>query len=1047
MADDKSAPGSPRDLASDYFADEAETARRAIALARSSPEEARRIERAARGLVEAVRASRRTAGGVDALLHEYDLSSEEGVVLMCLAEALLRVPDAATADNLIKDKIGAGDWAKHLGKSESLFVNASTWGLLLTGRVVRLEDASPERLDGYLKRLFARSGEPVIRQAVTQAVRIIGKQFVLGRTIEEALDIAERARPKGYRHSFDMLGESARTTPDALRYLASYAHAIEAVSASVGEGAAVFDAPSVSVKLSALHPRYEFVKRERMLGELLPRLFTLGAAAKAGGVGLTLDAEETERLELSLDLFELLAADASLSGWNGLGLAVQAYQKRALGVLSWLSDLARRTGRRFPVRLVKGAYWDSEIKRAQVGGHPGYPVFTRKIATDTNYLACARFLLAHRDVFYPQIATHNAQTVASVLNFAGTDLGFEFQRLHGMGTALYERILSEDGPRVPVRIYAPVGGHEDLLAYLVRRLLENGANTSFVNRLADDAAPIAEIIADPVESLARLEVKPHPRIPLPKDLYGSQRRNSPGLPLSEPTMAEPLLAAMRAALTDPAKLTAEPLISGRAKTGARRDVRDPADRRRIVGTVAEAGAADVEAAFVAAASAQPAWNRLGADGRARILEAAADLYEANCALLMALVVREGGRTVANAQGEMREAIDFLRYYAARARKEFTPQLLGGPTGERNTLQLEGRGVIAAISPWNFPLAIFIGQIAAALAAGNAVIAKPAEQTPLIGAAAARLLHEAGVPPAVLDFLPGDGAIGARMISDPRLSGVAFTGSTATAALIRRALAEKAGPIVPFIAETGGINAMIVDSTAVPEQAVGDCIASAFDSAGQRCSAARLLLVQDDIADKALAMLAGAMDELEIGDPMDLATDIGPVIDEEARAALSTHIARLKRTARLVRELKLPQGTEHGNFLAPIAFEIDKIEDLTEEIFGPVLHIARFKRQDLDSVCEKLNAKGYGLTLGIHTRIDEVRDRIAAAVHAGNIYVNRNQIGAAVGVQPFGGMGLSGTGPKAGGPHTLSAFAHERTISIDTTAAGGNAALLMLKEER
>ncbi|MFO1186140.1 MAG: bifunctional proline dehydrogenase/L-glutamate gamma-semialdehyde dehydrogenase PutA [Alphaproteobacteria bacterium] len=617
---------------------------------------------------------------------------------------------------------------------------------------------------------------------------------------------------------------------------------------------------------------------------------------------------------------------------------------------------------------------------------------------------------------------------------------------HGMGTALYDRILSDEVAR-SVRIYVPVGGHEDLLAYLVRRLLENGANTSFVNRLADDAAPIDDIIADPVLRLDRLESKPHPRIPLPRDLYGAARTNSAGLVLSEPTMADPLLDQMRASLVDTAKTTAEPLIDGRPRGGASREVRDPSDRRRTVGTVIEANDADVDRAFASAAAAQMEWNSAGAEARAKILEAAAALYEKNRAALMALIVREGGRTVANAQGELREAADFLRYYAARARKEFAPEVLQGPTGEKNTLQLEGRGVFAAISPWNFPLAIFTGQIAAALAAGNAVVAKPAEQTPLVGAAAVRLLHQAGVPAGALALLPGDGKVGARMIADARLAGVAFTGSTATAALIRKALAGKPGPIVPFVAETGGINAMIVDSTAVPEQAVGDCVTSAFDSAGQRCSAARLLLVQDDIADKLIHMLAGAMDELQIGDPMDLATDVGPVIDEDAHAMLSGHIARLKRSAKLVRELKLPEGLAPGNFIAPCAFEVERIEDLTEEIFGPVLHIVRFRRQDLDTVCDRLNAKGYGLTLGIHTRIDEVRDRIAQRVKAGNIYVNRNQIGAVVGVQPFGGMGLSGTGPKAGGPHTLSAFAQERTITIDTTAAGGNAALLMLKEDR
>ncbi len=841
-----------------------------------------------------------------------------------------------------------------------------------------------------------------------------------------------------------MLGESARTTHDALKYLASYAHAIEAISGA-SKGDNVFAAPSISVKLSALHPRYESVKRERVFAELYPRVVELAKAAKAGRIGLTIDAEEADRLELSLDLLERLAAEPALAGWNGLGLAVQAYQKRALDVLAVLEDLARRTGRRLPVRLVKGAYWDTEVKRAQIGGHAGYPVFTRKLATDTNYLACAKFMLARRDAFYPQLATHNAQTVASVLTFAGNAGDFEFQRLHGMGAPLYERILGEGGPKIPVRIYAPVGGHEDLLAYLVRRLLENGANTSFVNRLADDAAPIAEIVADPVESLARLDQKPHPRIPLPKDLYAPERTNSSGLILSEPAQAEPLLAAMRAAMAKPA--TAAPIIAGRERSGAGRDVRSPADRRQLAGSVVEASPADVEAAFAAAFAAQGAWNARGADGRAQILEAAADLYEKNRAELMALIVREGGRTVANAQGELREAADFLRYYAARARTEFATQELRGPTGERNTIALEGRGVFAAISPWNFPLAIFTGQIAAALAAGNAVVAKPAEQTPLVGAAAVRLLHQAGVPGGVLGFLPGDGTVGARMIDDPRLAGVAFTGSTATAGAIRKALAAKAGPIVPFIAETGGINAMIVDSTALLEQAVADCVASAFDSAGQRCSAARLLLVQDEIADKLLVMLAGAMDELAIGDPFDLATDVGPVIDDEAREMLARHVGRLRRSAKLVRELPLPASTEHGTYIAPVAFEIGQIEDLREEIFGPVLHIARLPAPR--PRCRHRQAERDGLWphprhSHAHRRDSRPhRIRRARRQHLCEPQPDRRRRRRAA-LWRHGSFRHRAEGRRTA--HARGALAG--ALDFDRhTAAGGNAALLMLKDER
>jgi RHH-type proline utilization regulon transcriptional repressor/proline dehydrogenase/delta 1-pyrroline-5-carboxylate dehydrogenase len=1028
--------------------DESEAVARTLAAAAIPAEMRDRIADQARALVTAVRRERLGKGGIDAFLHEYALSSPEGVALLCLAEALLRVPDADTVDRLIRDKIGEANWETHLGRSESIFVNASTWALMLTGRLLHAEPAEPY-LRGALRRLAARSGEPLVRQAVTAAMRILGRQFVIGRTIEEAIEHGREAERHGYRHSYDMLGEAARTTADAARYFEAYEHAI----AAIGRSAANRDiaaAPGISVKLSALHPRYEMAQRDRVLRELFPRLLKLARRARRAGIGFTIDAEEADRLELSLDLVEELALAPDLSGWDGLGLAVQAYQKRALPVIDWLADLARRGGRRLMVRLVKGAYWDSEIKRAQEGGLDGYPVYTRKVATDVSYLGCASRLLAHGAALYPQFATHNAHTVAAVLEMAGNRRDYEFQRLHGMGEALYEQIV---GPHRlpghldrPCRIYAPVGSHEDLLPYLVRRLLENGANTSFVNRIVDDRQPIEEIIADPVARLAQLPVKPHPRIPLPRDLYGPERKNAAGLDLNDPTTLTALRERLAAALRRP--WSAAPIIGGIEQTGAAEPVLDPSDRRRRVGEVVTAGPADVERALARAIRSAPLWDRAPAGERASLLEAAADLYEGHMIELMALIVREGGRTIPDALSEVREAVDYLRYYAARARADFTgPAPLPGPAGERNEIELRGRGVFACISPWNFPLAIFTGQIAAALAAGNAVVAKPAEQTPLIAAAAARLLLEAGIPGEVLHLLPGTGeAVGAPLVAEPRIAGIAFTGSTETARHINLELARRPGPILPFIAETGGQNAMIVDSSALAEQVVADVLASAFDSAGQRCSAARLLYVQTDIADRLLAMLAGAMAELAIGDPALIATDVGPVIDAAAQEALEHHAARMEREGRLIYRCTLPSGTEHGTYFAPQAFEIDSAARLSGEVFGPILHVVRWHADRIDAVLDEIAATGYGLTLGIHSRIDETVRHILARLRVGNSYVNRSMIGAVVGVQPFGGEALSGTGPKAGGPRYLHRFATERTLSIDTTAAGGNATLLSLQEE-
>ncbi|HSE77367.1 MAG TPA: bifunctional proline dehydrogenase/L-glutamate gamma-semialdehyde dehydrogenase PutA [Alphaproteobacteria bacterium] len=1037
------ADASRESLAAASAASESDMVENILKVARADAAAQARIKDTARRLVEEVRKRRRGHGGVDAFLHEFSLSSREGVVLMCLAEALLRIPDADTADRLIRDKLADADWARHLGQSDSLFVNASTWALMLTGRVIRLEGAEEEEgLATVLKRLVARSGEPVIRHAVTASMRILGRQFVMGRTIDEALARAMPSEPNGWRHSFDMLGEAARTAADAERYFRSYVAAIEAIGAAA-KARGPIDGPGISVKLSALHPRYELAQAERVRKELGPRLIELARLARGFEIGFTVDAEEAERLDLSLDLIAATAGDVSLGSWEGFGLAIQAYQKRALPLAGWVSELARSRRRPLMVRLVKGAYWDTEIKRAQERGLDSYPVFTRKASTDVSYLACARALLAADHLIYPQFATHNAQTLAAVLEFAGNKR-FEFQRLHGMGETLYEQIVS---PSRPCRVYAPVGSHEDLLPYLVRRLLENGANTSFVNRLADDAAPIEAIVADPVVKIAALDSKPHPRIPLPTDLYLPERRNSTGLDLNDgATLLQLDLEMEEAALARP---FAGPLIDGLKRPGRPpRAVLDPADRRRIVGQVADAGPAEVDAALTSARAAWRDWDAVPAGDRAAILDRAADLFEAHRAELMTLVVREAGRTVADALSEVREAVDFCRYYGARAREEFgQPQLLPGPTGGRNDLRLSGRGVFACISPWNFPLAIFTGQVVAALAAGNGVIAKPAEQTPLIAARAVALLHEAGVPGQALHMLPGDGpTVGARLVTDPRVAGVVFTGGTDTARAINRSLAERPGPIAALIAETGGLNAMIVDSSALAEQVVADALASAFNSAGQRCSALRVLFVQDDVARKLLDMLAGAMAELVIGDPARLATDVGPVIDDDAKSSLDAHARRMVREAKLIYECALPADCAHGTFFAPRAFEIDALARLEREVFGPILHVVRFSADRLDDIVRQINATGYGLTLGIHSRIDGTVERIRAAARVGNVYVNRNMIGAVVGVQPFGGEGLSGTGPKAGGPHYLPRFAVERSLAVDTTAQGGNASLLALDDE-
>ncbi|HEV7372357.1 bifunctional proline dehydrogenase/L-glutamate gamma-semialdehyde dehydrogenase PutA [Arenibaculum sp.] len=1028
-------------IAAAYRVDETRVVESVLRTATLPPEARLRIETEATRLVEGVRKARTRFGALDAFLQEYGLSTKEGVALMCLAEALLRIPDAETANSLIRDKIGGAEWERHVGKGDSLFVNASTWALMLTGRVVRLDDDSLKQPATLLDRMISRAGEPVIRQAMLQAMRILGRQFVMGRTIEEALERARESERLGYRYSYDMLGEAARTMRDADRYFETYSRAIEAIGRARA-GRDVFTGPGISVKLSALHPRYELAQADRVMAELLPRVKELALAAKTAGIHLTIDAEEADRLDISLDLIEAVFSDPALDGWEGFGLAVQAYQKRAVPVVAWLEDLAQRVGRRLMVRLVKGAYWDTEIKRGQERGLENYPVFTRKASTDVSYLACARHLLAARDAFYPMFATHNAHTVAAILEMSGDRRGFEFQRLHGMGEPLYHQIV---GPEMPVRVYAPVGSHEDLLAYLVRRLLENGANSSFVNRIQDDQVPIGDIIADPVARVAGLAHKPHPKIPLPSGLYGAERPNSVGLDLSDPVVTGPLMAQMAAAWNR--NWTAAPLVAGHGVQGPVRVVRDPSDHRRVVGEVVEATETDVDRALAVGVAAFREWSRVPAGDRAACLDRAADLMERHRSELMALCVREGGKTIPDALSEVREAVDFCRYYAVRARASFAePMRLPGPTGEENSLRLVGRGVFACISPWNFPLAIFTGQVVAALVAGNAVVAKPAEQTPLIAAYAVRLLHQAGVPPEALQLLPGDGSVvGARLVSDRRVAGVAFTGSTETAHAINRTLATRGGPIVPFIAETGGQNAMIVDNSALPEQVVDDVVASAFRSTGQRCSALRVLFVQDGIAPKVIEMIRGAVAELRIGNPGELATDVGPVIDAQQLAGLEAHVRKISGQGRVLHAGSVPADCAHGTFIAPHAIEIDGLDQLDREVFGPILHVIRWKRTDFERILDSIEATGYGLTLGIHTRIDRTAQRIYERLPVGNAYVNRNMIGAVVGVQPFGGEGLSGTGPKAGGPHYLYRFAAERSLTVNTTAAGGNTTLVSLGE--
>ncbi len=990
---------------------------------------AHKVDDRANALVVRLRGEKMSAGQFETFLQEYSLTTDEGIALMCLAEALLRIPDKATGRALIRDKVGNASWMG--GGSSDWIVKAAGLGLLVTSKT----------LDNALSRV----SEPIVYAAMSKAIKILGQQFVLGTDIEDAVMNAEKWTAKGYRMSYDLLGEGARTAVDAEKYFGNYAHAIRYIGERKRPGNEKM--PGLSIKLSALHPRYSYAQKEQCVPAMVERMVELCRLAAARNVPLTIDAEEADRLEISLEILRGVLRDQSFSGWEGLGLAVQAYQKRAYPLIGELAEICRSNRRRLHIRLVKGAYWDTEIKRAQVAGLPEYPLFTRKDNTDVSYLACAQKLFAQGDYFYPMFGTHNAFTAAAVLEMAKEKKSeFEFQRLFGMGEALHNILLREHA--AAVNIYAPVGPQEDLLAYLVRRLLENGANTSFVNQLMDPDEPVESLVHDPVETTRRHADKRHPRIPLPVDIYATEkpqgRSNSAGLDLADAVSVATLNKEYKAFH----KLyEAYPLIGGKIyKETTPADTKNPGNFADTCGRVWFGNKGLADKAMRVAGEGFAAWSQAAPFERAKCLERYASLLEKHRSELMSLCVREAGKTWPDALAEVREAVDFARYYANRGRHDFSDMGLPGPTGESNILRLEGRGVFVCISPWNFPLAIFSGQVTAALMAGNSVVAKPAEQTPLIAMLVVRLLHEAGVPRDALNIVPGDGTVGATLVEHPDVAGVAFTGSTDVAWEINKALAAKKGPIVPLIAETGGMNAMIVDSSALPEQVVDDALLSAFGTAGQRCSALRILCVQDDIADKLINMLQGAMMELKVGDPSLLISDVGPVIDDEARRKLVLHREHLNGFGKLIHEVKLDSPLKNkGHYFASCAFELKNLEGLSQEVFGPILHVVRYERGKIGDLIEELNSKGYGLTLGVHSRIDSFHEYVTGAVRAGNVYVNRSITGAVVGTQPFGGQGLSGTGPKAGGPHYLQRFAAEKAVSINTTAAGGNASLVSLEE--
>jgi len=991
-------------IQSAYLGDETDVVQRLIKELALDEQTRARICGEAVKIVEQLRTSA-TPGMMEVFLAEYGLTTQEGVALMCMAEALLRVPDDITIDALIQDKIAPADWSSHLGHSSSPLVNSSTWALLLTGKIIQDQESDKWDITGTIRGLIKRAGEPVIRKAVAQSMKILGHQFVLGRNIDDAMERAEGMEKKGYTYSYDMLGEAARTAEDAKRYFMAYSKAISNISDKCNADD-IRDNPGISVKLSALHPRYEFAKHDRVMNELVPRLSSLVHQAKNANMGFNIDAEEADRLDISLDVIEAVLSNPDLKGWDGFGVVVQAYGPRAGYTIDWLYDLASRLDRKIMVRLVKGAYWDAEVKLSQVNGLDAYPVFTRKSSTDISYMANAKKLLSMTDRIYPQFATHNAHSVATILELAGTEDNYEFQRLHGMGEALH-RVVKE-AHKGRCRIYAPVGIHEDLLAYLVRRLLENGANSSFVNQVLDENVPAAEVVKDPVAYVLAQDTIPNPKIPNPLKIYAEGRTNSKGINIANP----PVLAELeeKRGIYRTTKWQASPIVGGVLLEGTKIPVFNPSNREDMVGEVIEANAEQVEIAIAKAQAAQASWAQTPAKERAACLNRIADLYEDNTAELMAMVSREAGKSILDGIAEIREAVDFCRFYALRA------------VELEDSTDLAARGLFTCISPWNFPLAIFTGQIVAALATGNAVLAKPAEQTPLVASKAVELMHKAGIPGDVLALLPGQGhSVGAKLTSDSRISGVCFTGSTQTAQLIHKAMAENMDPQAPLIAETGGMNAMIVDSTALPEQAIRDVLASSFQSAGQRCSALRMLYVQEDVADKVIHMLKGAMDELEINDPWSIQTDVGPVIDEEARKTIEDHCQKMEAEGRLIKKLDIAAVKDKGTYVAPAVYRVNGIEDLEQEIFGPILHVATFKAADLLKVVDNVNAMKYGLTFGIHTRVNRRVQKVCERARVGNLYVNRNQIGAVVGVQPFGGEGLSGTGPKAGGPLYLRRF--------------------------
>ncbi len=1015
------------------IADETELVRRLIKDAGVTQLQRQHIAQMAVRYIKAVR--QLPTSGLDALLQEYDLSNQEGVALMCLAEALLRIPDDTTIDALIRDKLSHANWEQHLGKSDSVFVNASTWGLMLTGKLIELDPHQVSDVGSFLSRLVSRSGEPAIRMAIKAAMRIIGQQFVLAQDIETACEGMHDAANALY--SFDMLGEAALTQEDAATYLAAYRQAIEQIGRIQTNSSSATTSQGISIKLSALHPRFELFQRDRVLRELVPNVLGLCQLAREYGLQLTIDAEEAHRLDLTLDVFSAVFTDPSLDDWAGMGLAVQAYQKRAGPVIDYLAALSREHNRRMCIRLVKGAYWDSEIKLAQQQGLSGYPVFTRKIHSDVSYIACVKKLFAEREAFYPQFATHNAHSIATILELAGTERDFEFQRLHGMGKSLYDAIQNEE-KQVRCRIYAPVGQHADLLPYLVRRLLENGANTSFVNRITDERIPVEQLIYDPVELAEQDGGRPHQHIRLPTDLYLPTRQNAEGVQLDNPTELNYLKEQLDAYQNYQWQFNTNSSNKNKPVT-----VTNPADRNDNVGHYYPVQASDVAQAFDNAQQAFSDWSMTPVKQRSDLLNRLGDLLEENRTELLAMLIREAGRCIRDVIAEFREAVDFCRYYAWQARQQLAHVIeLPGPTGERNQLGLHGRGVVVCISPWNFPLSIFLGQVSAALVAGNTVIAKPASATPLIAARVSELIQSAGFPKYAMQLLTGSGdALSKQLLTNPQLAGVLFTGSTQTANTIQSTLARRDGPLVPFVAETGGINCMIVDSSALAEQVVSDVIQSAFNSAGQRCSALRLLYIQQDVADQILHRLKGAMDELHIGSPKSLQSDIGPVISQSAQQQLQDYIKQMDQTASLVHRLPLDSQHENGFFVSPCVYEIDAGSQLQQEVFGPILHVVRYSAHALDNVIDDINQSGFGLTLGIHSRIQNTIDKICQRARVGNIYVNRNMIVAVVGVQPFGGEGLSGTGPKAGGPHYLTRLVTERVVSQNITAIGGNAILL------